>query len=196
MEFGKIGGAAIGQHDAAIAAIIGLAHRGVDADFGGHPAHQKILDAVFPQHVVEFGRVERALAGLVDDDLTVERIQCGTDVVAGFAADQDPPHRPGIADAQGWRAALDLGRRRVGQIGQMTLAGMQDEQSAIAGCVQHRRDRFHRTRKLRDIVAQGFAEAARLHEIALHVDDQKRRGRPVEIDRRRLGGDCADGCLL
>ena len=74
MEFGEIGGAAIGQHDAAIAAIIGLAHRGVDADFGGHAAHQKILDAVFPQDIVEFGCVERALAGLVDDDLAVQRI--------------------------------------------------------------------------------------------------------------------------
>jgi hypothetical protein len=34
-----------------------------------------------------------------------------------------------------------------------------------------------RAGKLRDIVAQCFAEAAGLHEIALHVDDQQRRGR-------------------
>src|SRR5882672_5030011 len=84
VEFGKIGGAAIGQHDAAIAAVIGLAHGGVDADLGGHAAYQEILDAVFPQDIVEFGGVERALAGLVDDDLAVERIQRGNDVVAGF----------------------------------------------------------------------------------------------------------------
>ncbi len=116
--------------------------------------------------------------------------------MAGFAADQDPSHRAGIADAQGRRTTLDLGRRRVGQVGQMALAGMHDEQSDIAGRVQHRRDRFHRACKLRDIVAQRFAEAAGLHEIALHVDDQQRRGRPVEIDRRGLRGDGADGRLL
>src|SRR5580692_5676757 len=44
VEFGKIRCAAIGQHHAAIAAVVGLAHRGVDADFGGHAAHQQVLD--------------------------------------------------------------------------------------------------------------------------------------------------------
>ena len=100
VEFGKVGGAAIRQHDAAIAAVVGLAHRGVDADLGGDAADQQILDAVFLQHVAEFGGVERALARLVDHDLAVERIQLGNDVVAGLAADQDAPHRAGIADAQ------------------------------------------------------------------------------------------------
>jgi len=52
---------------------------------------------------------------------------------------------------------------------------------------------LHRPRKLRDVVAQRFAEAAGLHEITLHVDDDKRRTRPVEIDRLRLRGDGAIG---
>ena len=47
--------------------------------------------------------------------------------MAGFAADQDASHRTGIADAQRGRAALDLCRRRVGQIGQMSLAGVHDQ---------------------------------------------------------------------
>ena len=109
--------------------------------------------------------------------------------MAGLAADQDAPHRAGIADAQGRRAALDLGRRRVGQIGQMALAGVHDQHAGIARRIQHGRDRLHRARKLRDVVAERFAEAARLQEIALHVDDEKRRRRPVEIDRLRLRGD-------
>src|SRR5215472_11604340 len=33
VKLGKIGGAAVGEHDAAVAAIVGLAHRGVDAHF-------------------------------------------------------------------------------------------------------------------------------------------------------------------
>ena len=111
----------------------------------------------------------------------------------GFAADQDPAHRTGIADAPAWLATLDLRRRRVGQVGQVALAGMDDEHLVRARRGQHRCDRFHRARQLRDIVAQRFAEAARLHEITLHVDDQKRGGRPVEIDWRRLGDDRTAG---
>ncbi len=36
---------------------------------------------------------------------------------------------------------------------------------------------FNRPRQLRDVVAQRFAEAAGLHEITLHVDDDERRAR-------------------
>jgi hypothetical protein len=111
--------------------------------------------------------------------------------VPGFTADQDPAHRPGIADPLARRAALDLGRRRVGQIRQMTLAGVHDQHAAGACGLQHRRYRLHRPRQLGDVVAQRFAEPSGLHEIALHVDDQKGRGRPVEIDRLRFCGDRA-----
>jgi hypothetical protein len=45
---------------------------------------------------------------------------------------------------------------------------------------------FTGPRKLADVIAERFAEAARLHEIALHVDDEKRGRRPVERDRLRL----------
>ena len=178
MEFGEVGCAAIRQHHAAIAAVVGLAHRGVDADLGGDAAYQQVPDAVFLQDVAELGGVERALAGLVDHDLAVERIELGNDVVAGLAADQDPPHRPGIADPQRRRAALDLGRRRIGQIGQMALAGVDDQHAGFARRLQHRRDRLHRARELRYVVAQRLAETAGLHEVALHVDDQKRGGGP------------------
>ena len=149
MEFGKVGCAAIRQHHAAIAAVVGFAHRGVDADLGGDAADQQILDAVALQHVAELGGVERALARLVDHDLAVERIQFGNDVVAGFAANENAPHRAGIADAQGRRAAFDLGRRRVGQIGQMAFAGVHDQHAGLARRIQHRRDRLHRPRELR-----------------------------------------------
>ena len=116
--------------------------------------------------------------------------------MAGFAADQDPSHRAGIADAQGRRAAFDLGRRRVGQIGQMAFAGVDDQDAGVARRIQHRRDRLHCARQLRDIVAQRLAETAGLHEVALHVDDEKRRGRPVEIDRAWLRGDRAAGGIF
>ena len=94
------------------------------------------------------------------------------------------------------RAALDLGRRRVGQIGQMAFAGVDDQHAGVARRLQHRRDRLHRARQLRDVVAERFAEAAGLQEVALHVDDEERRGRPVEIDRLGLRGDDAAGWIL
>ena len=117
VKLGKVGCAAICQHHAAIAAVVGLAHGGVDADLGGDAADQQILDAVALQHIAELGGVERALARLVDHDLAVERIQFGNDVVAGLAANENAPHRPGIADAQAtarrarpWPAARPIDR--------------------------------------------------------------------------------------
>src|SRR3954467_6765283 len=43
VKFGEVGCAAVGDDDAAIAAVIGLAHGGVDAHFSGDAAHQEIL---------------------------------------------------------------------------------------------------------------------------------------------------------
>ena len=111
--------------------------------------------------------------------------------MAGLAANEDAPHRAGIADPLARRAALDFCRRRIGEIGQMSLAGVDDQHAGVARRRQHRADRLHRARELRDIVAERFAKAARLHEVALHVDDDERGGGPVEIDRLRLGDDDA-----
>ena len=75
----------------------------------------------------------------------------------------------------------------------MAFAGVHHQHAGLARCIQDGCDRLHRTRKLRNIVAERFTEAAGLHEIALHVDDQKRGGGPVERDGHRLRGDRADG---
>src|SRR5579862_6784858 len=40
VKFRKIRGAAVRQHDAAEAAIVGFAHGSVDADLGGHPGDE------------------------------------------------------------------------------------------------------------------------------------------------------------
>ena len=49
--------------------------------------------------------------------------------------------------------------------------------------LQHAAQRLDRARKLRDVVAERFAEAAGLQKVALHVDDQQRGRRPVDLDR-------------
>ena len=44
-------------------------------------------------------------------------------------------------------------------------------------------------REQRDVVAEHLAEAAGLEEIALHVDDDDRHPREIDLDVLRLGGD-------
>src|ERR1041384_5319290 len=66
-----------GEHDAAIAAIVRLPYRGVDAHFGGDAAHHQIVDFPSGEEPREAGRVERTLAGLVDDRLAGQRVERG-----------------------------------------------------------------------------------------------------------------------
>jgi hypothetical protein len=179
-----------------IAAVIGLAHGGVDTDFGGDAADQQILDAVFLQQIVERGRVERAFAGLVDHDRVFCGVELRDDVVAGFAADQNPSHRARIADPHARRTARDLRRRRIGEIGQVPFAGVHHENSGVTCSLQHVGAGLDRTGRLRDIVAECLAEAAVLEEIALHVDNDERGCGPVKFDRTGLRGEQACAGLI
>jgi hypothetical protein len=111
--------------------------------------------------------------------------------VPGLAADQDPSHRTGITDAQAWRTTFDFGGRRVRQVWQMAFTGVNDQHADIARGLEHGGDRFHGSRKLRHVVTKRLAKAAGLHEIALHVDNDERGYRPVELDWLRLRGDNA-----
>ena len=183
MELREVGGAAVGEHDAPIAAIVRLAHCGVDADFGGDAADQQMLDAEIAQQRVEISAVKRALARLVDHRLAGQRTELGNDVVARLAADQYAAHRAGRADAHRGMPALDLGFGRVGKIGAVALAGVDHQQAGLARRVQHGLTGRNRAAKQRDIVAERLAKAARLEEIALHVYDDQRRARQVERDR-------------
>ncbi len=137
--------------------------------------------------VVEVRVVEGALAGLVDDELAGGGIKRCNDVVPGLAANEDPAHRSGIADAQTWRAALDLGRRCVRQIGQVAFARVDDEHAGVARSCEHRTTGRDGALQERDVVAERLAEAAGLQKVALHVDDEQRRARPGELDCGGLG---------
>ena len=46
-----------------------------------------------------------------------------------------------------------------------------------------------RPAQLRDVVAEHLAEAARLEEVALHVDDQQRAVERLQLELIRLGRD-------
>src|SRR5664279_1215225 len=93
MKFRKIRSGAITQHQTIVAAIVGFTHGRVDADFGRYAANEQLRDAAILEHCVEVGRVERALAGLVDHGFARNRCEVGDDVVTGFAAHENPAHR-------------------------------------------------------------------------------------------------------
>ena len=70
----------------------------------------------------------------------------GDDVVPRLAANQDAPHRAGRADAQRWRAALDLRARCVGEVGAMALTRVHDEHAEAARRVEEQRGKARRRR--------------------------------------------------
>ena len=69
MEVREIGADAIFEHQTVVAAVVGFAHRGVDADLRRDAGDNELLDAPVLQDGVQVGGVKRALAGLVDDRL-------------------------------------------------------------------------------------------------------------------------------
>src|SRR5262249_25814842 len=86
------------------------------------------------------------------------------------------------ADSLCTATALHLRRRAVGEIRAVTFARVNDLHAHASRSVEHalaRRD--HRLQR-RDVVAQRFAEAARLDEVALHVDDDERGAGRLELE--------------
>ena len=121
------GAAAILQHQAFEAAVVGLAHGGVDADIGGDAGEDDVFDAALVEDQFQVGGAERALAGLVDDRLAFDRVEFGDDVPARFAAHQDAAAGAGIADAgiDAARAPALVGGQ-VGKVGPVALARVDD----------------------------------------------------------------------
>src|SRR5580704_13136858 len=124
LELRKVRADAILEHEAVETPVIGLAHRGVDADLGGDAADDQLLDAAMFEDRVEVGRVERALARLVDDRLAGQWVELGNDVVAGLAAHEQPAHRCRVADLEGGVAAHLLCRSEIGEVGPVAFAGV------------------------------------------------------------------------
>src|SRR5262249_22580680 len=67
VDLREIGAAAILEHEAVVAAVVGFPDRRVDAALRGHAGDDELLDVPVLQDRVQVGRVKRALARLVDD---------------------------------------------------------------------------------------------------------------------------------
>ncbi len=132
-------------------------------------------DAPLSQLGVQIGRMERALAGLGNHDLSVARSQRFDKVVSRLAVDKNAPHRPVIADAQPVTSpARSLARRTIGQIRAMAFLGMNDGEAGFAERSEQPRHGFHGRLEMMHFVTERRAKPARLDEIALHVDDHER----------------------
>src|SRR6516164_8168474 len=116
LKLREVGSDAISNDEAVVAAVVGLAHRRIDADLGGDPADDQLGDAAVLQHRVEVGGEEGTLARLIDDWLARHRVELGDNVVPGLTAHQDTAHRAWVADAGGELAADFLRRRQVGEV--------------------------------------------------------------------------------
>ena len=80
--------AAILQQEALEAAVVGLAHGGVDADVGGDAGEHQVADAAGVEDELQIGGAEGALARLVDDGLARLRRQLRDNLPARLAAHQ------------------------------------------------------------------------------------------------------------
>ena len=190
LELGEVALGAVLDHQAGVAAVVGLAHRRLHADLGGDAREDQVGDALRVQDLVDPRRPEHALAGL---SMTISR-PCGAS--AGMMS---APGSPSISTRP---IGPGSPMRKVG-LPRMRLAGGQSDRSAAMRLARvHDRPargfarpraarRSARSRmQRRHVVAERGAEAAGLDEVALHVDDDERglAGREAVLERRR-GGD-------
>lgn len=109
-----------------IAAVIGLADRGLHTDLRGDAGHDQMGRTDPIKIRLQTGVVERPLARLLHDDLTLSRRQFGHDVAARLATDQQPPHGALVTDLERLAPAPELRRWAIRQIQLVALLGVHD----------------------------------------------------------------------
>src|SRR5262245_9573292 len=181
----KIRAAAVAQDHTAKAAIVRLAHRGIDTHLGGDTTHQQVFDAAVAQHELQFGLIEGALTRLVDHGLSAHGIEWGNDVMTWFSAHENASHGTRRPDPQFGLPALQLDGRRVGKVGTVAFSRVAHQQAGGASGVEHGSAGFDRGRQACHVVAEGFAETPGFEEVALHIDDDECG--PLEVEHQGGG---------
>ena len=187
---GRVGRAgAVGQDQALVAAVVGLAHGGVHADVGGDAGQDQVGDAAGAQHQVEVGGVEGALARLV------ESTSPGTGATSGTISQPGSP-RTRIRPA---RARPSRSRRRSGPSASACWpAGRTGPGRAPRGCGSTSMPVARACASMRrggrqpgpgepDVVAHPVDVAARPAEVDLPVDADQRDLRGVHGAVERPG---------
>ena len=188
---GRAGG--VGENQALIAPVVGLAHRGVDTHVGGDAGQHQVRDLVGPEQQVEVGGVERALAGLVHDELAGDRGHLGHDLPARLAADEDPPARSVRADlGADLRRTPPLVCGQVAQVGRMTLTGVDDGHPRAPGVLEQPGGGRQPRPGEADVVPHLVDVAAGAAEVDLPVDADHRE--LPRVDRAVVGPRVRTGC--
>ena len=133
--------------------------------------------------LVQSGRPEHALAGLVDDDLAGAAARAPAMMSApGSPAISTRPIGPASPMRRLGAPRSRLAGGQSDEVGPVRLARVHDRPAARAPGREQRGDRRDRRLQPRHVVAERGAEAAGLDEVALHVDDDQRACGPA---RRR-----------
>jgi hypothetical protein len=90
---------AVLEQQALVTAIVGLAHRGVDADVSGNAREHGMGDAARSEGEVQIGGIETALARLVEDELVGFGLELSPNIPSRFTSHQDAATRAWIARA-------------------------------------------------------------------------------------------------
>src|SRR5579871_205154 len=180
------GRAAVLEQQTLVAAVVRLAHGGVDADVRGDAGQDQVGDPPLAQDEVEVRRAEGPLPRLVDDRLSRPRRQLGDDVPPRLAPDQDAAAGSRVADADPLVAgrpprAPALVGGQVGEIRAVPLARVDDRVAARAHAGQDASDRLDAGARQTDVVAEQIDVAALAAEVGLHVDHHQRRVLAPEI---------------
>src|SRR4030095_1525759 len=122
LKLREIGPDAVLEHEAVVPAVVSLPHRGVHAYFGGDTCDAELADPAILQNRMKVCRKERALAGLVNDGFSGNRIKFGDDVVSGFTPHENAAHGARIADLFVATTPKFLSRRKITEIGTMSFA--------------------------------------------------------------------------
>ena len=151
------------------------------ADFGRHPAQDEIGNALLLQALGQIGVGKCAVAGFVDHAFRGQGAQLVDEIVAPLAAHQQAAERPRAADGRaGTQAALQLLGRAVGQVGQVTLAGVKDRHSDTACRGQESLNLQNRPGQARHVKPGAVGIATRRAEVTLHVNHQQRAAGRIE----------------
>ena len=177
VELREVGADAVREHEALEAAVVGLADGGVHAHLGRDAGHD------------EAGRC-RGCAGSARGRSRRRRpcracrarprpaIGASSSTMSWPSSPRTRmrPFGPSAPIAGVEAAAGELGGRAVGEVGAVALARVDDEHAGRARGGEHGLAAARRrAASRRHVVAEQLAEAARLEEVALHVDDHAAR---------------------
>src|ERR1700731_244088 len=94
-----VGSGAIREDQAFISPVVCLSHRRVNADVGGNPGKNDVLNAFLVQKHVEIRGVERTFSRFVDHRFALLRSKLRDNLPAGLTARENPAARSGVSDS-------------------------------------------------------------------------------------------------